>query len=80
MGSIQQLPMYITFYGLSAAVAGIVAYFVASARHRDASFWATVSILFPPAVILTFFLTTLPHEHRQIRHLESRMRRMFDYD
>ena len=53
--SIQQLPMFITFYGLAGFASAILAYVVASAKHRDASHWATIAFLFPPLASLRVF-------------------------
>ncbi len=78
--SIQQLPMFITFYGAASVVGAIVAYILASARHRDASHWATVSFLFPPAALITLFLTPAPPEHRHARALEQRLQKHLDSD
>jgi len=78
--SIQQLPMIITFYGLAGVVAAVIAYMVASARHRDASHWATIAFLFPPAVLLTLLLSTAPTEHRQVQVVEKKLRKYFDWD
>ena len=39
------MPMFITLYGLAGFAAAILAYFVASAKHRDASQWAAWSFL-----------------------------------
>ena len=50
--SVQQVPMLITFYGIASLVAAVIAYIVASAKHRDGSHWATISFLFPPAVLI----------------------------
>ena len=74
------MPMFITIYGVASILAAILAYIVASAKHRDASHWATVSFLFPPAVLLTLFLTRASAEHRQVRVIETKMRKMFDHD
>ena len=78
--TIQQFPMFITFYGLAGVVAAVIAYMIASARHRDASFWATTAFLFPPAVLLTFILSTPPVEHRQVHIVEKKLRKYFDWD
>jgi prolipoprotein diacylglyceryltransferase len=76
----QQLPMLITIYGIASIIAAIVAYILASMKHRDASHWATVSFLFPPAALLTFFLSTAPVEHRQARVIEKKMEKYLDHD
>lgn len=78
--TIQQLPMLITFYGLAGVVAAVVSYMIASAKHRDASHWATIAFLFPPAVLLTLFLSTVPAEHRQAHIVEKKLRKYLDPD
>lgn len=78
--TINQLPMYITFYGLAAIVGAVVAYMVASAKHRDASHWATIAFLFPPAALLTLLLSTLPREHRTAQVVERKIKQYFDHD
>lgn len=74
------MPMFITLYGLAGFAAAILAYFVASAKHRDASQWAAWSFLFPPAVIMTFFLTTAPAEQRAATAIEDRLKKHLDFD
>ena len=78
--SIQQLPMLITFYGVASILASILAYIVASAKHRDASHWATVSFLLPPLALVTFMLTRASPEHRTSRVIEKKMSEMLDHD
>lgn len=78
--SIQQLPMFITFYGLASFASAILAYIVASAKHRDASHWATIAFLFPPLGLVTFFLTRPSIEHRQANALEKKFRKVMDQD
>lgn len=74
----QQLPMVITIYGACSIVAAILAYMIASAKHRDASHWATVSFLFPPAMLFTLLLTRASGENRTLKHIEKHMKRMAD--
>jgi len=78
--TINQLPMYITFYGIAAIVAAVVAFMVASAKHRDASHWATIAFIFPPAVLLTLLLSTVPSEHRGAHIVERKLRKYLDAD
>ena len=78
--SIQQLPMFITFYGVAGFVAALISYIVASAKHRDGSHWATIAFLFPPAVLVPLFMTTAPVEHRQARVIEKKLQKMMDHD
>jgi hypothetical protein len=78
--SIQQVPMLITFYGIASFAAAIVAYVVASAKHRDGSHWATISFLFPPAVLIPLLMTTAPPEHRAARASEVQRRKYAEAD
>ena len=78
--SISQVPMFITIYGLASIVAAVVAYMIASAKHRDASHWATIAFLFPPAVLLTLVLRTIPPEHRSAHIVERKIRKYLDAD
>lgn len=78
--TVQQVPMLITFYGLASIVAAVIAYIVASAKHRDGSHWATISFLFPPAVLIPLLMTTAPQEQREARALESRVKKYIDPD
>ena len=75
-----QIPMIITIYGVAAIVAAVVAYMIASAKHRDASFWATFSFLCPPAVLLTLVLSTVPVEHRGAQIVEKKIRKYLESD
>jgi hypothetical protein len=76
--TLQQVPMLITFYGFASFVCAIIAYIVASAKHRDGSHWATISFLFPPAVLIPLLMTTAPDEQRQARAIESRVKKYID--
>ena len=78
--SIQQLPMFITFYGAAGFVAAILAYIVASSKHRDASHWATISFLFPPLALVTLLLSRASPEHRQTRIIEKKFQKYMDQD
>ena len=78
--SLQQIPMLVTIYGLAGVLAAILAYVLASARRRDASFWATLSFLLPPMALLTFFLTTVPIEHHHVRMVERKLQKYLDPD
>ena len=78
--TINQFPMYVTFYGIAAVLAAVVAYMVASAKHRDASHWATIAFLFPPALLLTLLLSTVPAEHRQAHFVERKIKKYLDVD
>ncbi len=78
--SVQQVPMLITFYGLASLVAAVIAYIVASAKHRDGSHWATISFLFPPAVLIPLLMTTAPPEQRSARVLEDKLKKFTDHD
>ena len=75
-----QFPMYVTIYGAAAVVAAIVAYAVASAKHRDASHWAAIAFIFPPAVLIALLIPTVPAEHRQANIVERKLRKYFDND
>jgi hypothetical protein len=70
--------MLITYYGLAGLVAAVAAYAIASAKHRDASHWATVSFLFPPAVLITLLLTRSTAEHRLGQTLDKKLKRYID--
>lgn len=78
--TISQFPMYVTFYGLAAIVAAVVAYAVASSKHRDASHWAAIAFIFPPAALLTLLLSTVPAEHRQANIVERKLKKYLDTD
>lgn len=78
--TIQQVPMLITFYGVASIVAAVIAYIVASAKHRDGSHWATISFLFPPAVLIPLLMTTAPPDQRSARVIEDKMRKILDPD
>jgi hypothetical protein len=76
--TVQQVPMLITIYGLASFVAAVIAYIVASAKHRDGSHWATISFLFPPAVLIPLLMTTAPEEQRAARAIEARVKKYID--
>jgi hypothetical protein len=76
--SVQQVPMLITIYGLASLVAAVVAYIVASAKHRDGSHWATISFLFPPAVLIPLLMTTAPPEQRHAKAIEAKVKKYLD--
>lgn len=78
--TIQQVPMLITFYGVASIVAAVIAYIVASAKHRDGSHWATISFLFPPAVLIPLLMTTAPPDQRSARAIEDKMKKYLDPD
>ena len=78
--NIQQLPMFITFYGLGSVASAVLAYVVASAKHRDASHWATIAFLFPPAGLVTLLLTRASPEHRQSSVIDKKLRKYLDHD
>lgn len=78
--SIQQFPMFVTIYGIASIVAAVLAYMIANAKHRDASHWATIAFLFPPAVLLTLLLSTVPAEHRSAHIVEKKIRKYLESD
>jgi hypothetical protein len=78
--TVQQVPMLITIYGLASFAAAVIAYIVASAKHRDGSHWATIAFLFPPAVLIPLLMTTAPEEQRHARALETRIKKYADQD
>jgi len=78
--TVDQLPMYITLYGVVAILAALISYIVAAAKHRDASHWATIAFLFPPAVLVPLLMTTAPIEHRHANIVERKLRKFFEHD
>ena len=54
----------ITYYGLSAIIAAILAAFIAPKRGRSADSWAFASFVFPGALLLLLFLAKGPGVRR----------------
>jgi hypothetical protein len=73
---------FIAIYGSVALIASLVAALVAGLiKRRDPSYWATVTLLFPPMLIVLFLMaknkgplrrreTMDDEEHRQLSHEE----------
>lgn len=73
---------FIAIYGSFALIAALVAAIVAGLiKRRDPSYWATVTLLFPPMLIVLFLMakntgprsrreTMDDEEHRQLSHEE----------
>jgi len=76
----QFVPMMITFYGLASLAAAVIAYIVASAKHRDGSHWATISFLFPPAVLIPLLMTSAPPEQRHAKAIEDKVKKYLNPD
>jgi Na+/melibiose symporter-like transporter len=47
---------FVAIYGAIVLLAAVLAGIVAAVKRRDVSYWMTMSILFPPAVILLFLM------------------------
>ncbi len=78
--TVQQVPMLITLYGVASLIAAVIAYIVASAKHRDGSHWATISFLFPPAVLIPLLMTTAPPDLRHAKAIEGTVKKYLDPD
>jgi ABC-type branched-subunit amino acid transport system permease subunit len=73
---------FIAIYGSLALLAALVAAIIAGVvKRRDPSYWATVTLLFPPMLIVLFFMSKNAgprarreslddQEHRQMSHEE----------
>ncbi len=68
--AVSVVPMVIAIYGMGAVASSLASYLIAAAKHRDASHWAFLGFVFPPLLLLTFFLRPLPHEQRVQRRLQ----------
>jgi hypothetical protein len=52
------MAQFFAIYGTAMLVAGLLAGIVAYVKRRDYSYWMTVSLLFPPAILLLLLMPT----------------------
>ncbi|MBV1696198.1 MAG: hypothetical protein KGP27_17190 [Hyphomicrobiales bacterium] len=50
------MPKFIAIFGTLMFVAGLTSYVIARMKRLDASWWATWAFLFPPLVLVIFFV------------------------
>ena len=67
------MAQFVAIYGSIMLVGGILAGLVALWKRRDPSYWMTLAILFPPALILLFMMTknTGPRPRRESLEAEE---------
>lgn len=58
-------PTVIALYGVCALMSAIAAYVLASAKARDAGFWATWALFLPPALLVLILLPKFTTEQQR---------------